>query len=242
MPILDEILATITEDEAVSEVRTCVFWTAVVSRGCGLASTGREEGRHAGPVVKEAGALGSRTALELAGLARSDSLREAAIGIAALNSLLEIDRDRCSEVNASRIIAEKGRGKRVVIVGGFPFIPSVREVARELTVLEQMPWPGTLPAGEAANVIPQADVVAITGSSFINHSFEGLLSLCSPKAFVIVLGPSTPVSPVLFDHGVDVLSGTQVVDIPRALRYISQGAIFKQVRGVRLISMSKDRT
>ncbi len=58
----------------------------------------------------------------------------------------------------------------------------------------------------------QADIVAITGSALINHSIERLLNLCRPESFVVVLGPTTPLSPVLFDHGVDVICGTRVVD------------------------------
>ena len=241
MTILDEVLSTITQDAPVSEIRTCVFWTAVVSRKCGLASTGREEHPHKGPAVRDAGDLPRQSALDLAQLARSESLREAAIGVAAINSLLEVDENECVEINASKIIVDKGRGKRVVVVGSFPFIPSVREAASDLAVLERMPWPGTLPESEAETVIPCADVVAITGCALINHSIDHLLSLCAPNAFVIMLGPSTPLSPVLFDHGVDAVSGTLVTDPPLALRCISEGAIFKQVRGVRLVSMSGPR-
>lgn len=242
MAILDEILATIAADEPVREIRTCVFWTAVVSRRCGLASTGREDHLHKGPPVRNAGALARESALHLAQLSRSESLREAAIGVAAVNSLLEVDASGCRDVNASQIITEKGRDKKVVIVGSFPFISSVRETAREVVVLERMPWPDTLPEDEAENQVPDADVVAISGSTLINHSIDRLLAICPPSAFVIVLGPSTPLTPVLFDHGVDVLSGTLITDVAVALRCISEGAIFSQVRGARRVSMIRDRT
>lgn len=33
-----------------------------------------------------------------------------------------------------------------------------------------------------------------------HHTFAGLLALCRPDALVMVLGPSTPLSPVLFDY------------------------------------------
>ncbi|NIO72626.1 MAG: hypothetical protein GTN71_27310, partial [Anaerolineae bacterium] len=94
------------------------------------------------------------------------------------------------------------------VVGHFPFIPRVREAARQLWVLEKRPGEGDLPAEAASEVIPQADVVAITGTSLINHTFEELIGLCRPEAFVLVLGPTAPLSPVLFNYGVDVISGT----------------------------------
>jgi uncharacterized protein (DUF4213/DUF364 family) len=145
------------------------------------------------------------------------------------------------DMNASKIILEKGMGKNVAIIGSFPFVPSVKEVARHLSVLERVPQPDTLPEIETQTVIPCADVVAITGSAVINHSIDWLLSLCHPDAYVIVLGPSTPLTPILFEHGVDALSGTLVTDIPLALQSISEGAIFRQVLGVRRVSMIRDR-
>jgi uncharacterized protein (DUF4213/DUF364 family) len=44
---------------------------------------------------------------------------------------------------------------------------------------------------------------------------------------VLVLGPSTPLSPVLFDHGAHLLSGSVVEDIESVLRAVAQGANFR---------------
>jgi uncharacterized protein (DUF4213/DUF364 family) len=85
-------------------------------------------------------------------------------------------------------------------------------------------------------------VVAITGTSLINHTFEGLVQLCRPEAFVLVLGPSTPLSPLLFHYGVHALSGTVVDDVDEVLRYVEQGATFRQIHhhGVRLLTMCRE--
>jgi uncharacterized protein (DUF4213/DUF364 family) len=56
---------------------------------------------------------------------------------------------------------------------------------------------------------------------------------------VVVLGPSTPLSAVLFDYGVDVISGTRVVEPGLALRCLSEGATFPQIKGVRLLTMER---
>ncbi|MBW2353121.1 MAG: hypothetical protein JRF51_07810, partial [Deltaproteobacteria bacterium] len=40
-----------------------------------------------------------------------------------------------------------------------------------------------------------------------------------------------------FDYGVDAISGTRVVDPGLALRCVSQGANFRQMRGIRLLTM-----
>ncbi|MGA2286047.1 MAG: DUF364 domain-containing protein, partial [Dehalococcoidia bacterium] len=46
-------------------------------------------------------------------------------------------------------------------------------------------------------------------------------------------------SPVLFDFGIDIVSGARVFDPPRVLRQISQGAGFRQMTGVRRLTMRR---
>jgi uncharacterized protein (DUF4213/DUF364 family) len=246
--IIDDLIASLGSDAPLREVRVCAFWTAVVLEDgrCGLASTLQPEEPHGGAShalpVRRAGHLLECSALELAEYARSESTLEASIGLAAINSLLEVDESHCMELNAEEVILSEGAGRKVAIVGHFPFIPRVREAAEKLWVLEKKPVRGDMPAERAAEVLPQADVAAITGTSLINHTFEGLVRLCRPDALVIVLGPTTPLSPVLFDYGVDVISGTKVVDAEAVLRCIGQGATFKQVKGVRLLTMRRKKT
>jgi len=242
LKVIDDIIAGIKADDPVKEVRACMFWTAVVSKRCGLASTLSEEGpHHVKNPVPEAGLLTTKTALELALYANSASLPEASIGLAAINSLIDIDHERCADKNALEILKEKSQGKRVAIIGHFPFIPKLRQVASELWVLEKHPIEGDLPESETAGILAKADVVGITGTTLINHTFEGLMELCK-NSFVVVLGPSTPLSPVLFDYGVDALSGVEVTDADSVLHSISEGANFRQVSkggGVRLLTIGK---
>ena len=82
-------------------------------------------------------------------------------------------------------------------------------------------------------------MVGITGASFINHTVEKLLDL-SKDSFVVMVGPTTPLSPVLFDYGVDVLAGVKVVEPEKTIHSISEGAIFPQVEGVKLVTMAKE--
>lgn len=55
----------------------------------------------------------------------------------------------------------------------------------------------------------------------------------------MVLGPSTPLSPVLFEHGAAILAGARVSAEAAALRTIGQGAAFQQVEGVRPVTLVK---
>jgi uncharacterized protein (DUF4213/DUF364 family) len=190
-------------------------------------------------MVKEPGFLLDKTPLDLANLAYSQSILEAAIGMATINSLLEIDEDSCIKLNAADLIMEKGKGKRIAIVGHFPFVPRVRENSKELWVVEKNPREGDFGEAEADNLIPQADVVAITGTALTNHTLDHLLELCSSAAYVILLGDTAPLSPIFFDCRVDALCGTKVVDSEAALRCVSQGANFRQIRGVKRLTMMR---
>lgn len=221
-------------DAPVREARAGAYWAAVWSRYCGLASTLGD------PAAVDVEKLRRLSARELAQMALSPAGKEAAIGIAAINSLMEIDEARCQELNARDLLMERGAGKKVALVGHFPFVPQLRDAVGELSVLELQPRPGDLPASEAPRVIPEADVVAITGTALVNGTMEDLLGYCRPRSLVVLLGPTTPLSPVLFDYGVDVICGTRIVDPPAILAYVEAGKSFREMTGVRTLAMHRD--
>jgi uncharacterized protein (DUF4213/DUF364 family) len=240
MKIIDDLISTLNFDASVKDIRQGVFHTGVLTRYCGLAATlPRDALKQEGPLVKEPGFLLDKTSRDLAQMVYSDSLLEAAVGMATINSLLEVDLESCTEVNAAEVILEKGQGKNVAIIGHFPFLPRVREKAKALWVIEKNPREGDFNEADADRFIPQADVVAITGTSLTNHTLPHLLQLCNPKAFIIMLGDTVPLSPVLFDYGVHALSGTRVMDADLALKCVSQGANFRQIKGTKKLTMVK---
>lgn len=243
MNILQELLASIKEDAPVRSVLVGAHWTLVCSRRCGLASTLLDDHPHGHSQVREVGRLHLKSARGLAEFAASDNLLEASIGLAAINSMVEVDESRTIEGSAAEVLAARGRGRSVALVGHFPFIPELKDKVGELWVIEQNPVEGEYPAETAADVIPRADLVALTGTTLINQTFDGLMALCRSDAQVLVLGPSTPLSPVLFEHGVQIVSGALVTDEEAVLRAVSQGANFRQLhhQGVRLVTIEKGR-
>jgi uncharacterized protein (DUF4213/DUF364 family) len=245
MAVIDTLIDSVTGDHCVKDVLVGAFDCMVVSRGAGLSSAfrdpcGPESRCGKGPPrgVTDAGDLIGMSARELAGYARSEKLLEASVGVATVNSLIEPVQSIINEVNAFDVITERGEGKRVVIVGHFPFVKRLTGMA-DLRVIQEEPWMREEALKEAEKKLPGCEVVAITGSSLINHTFDRLLEI-SRDAFVIVLGPSTPLSPVLFDLGVDVLCGTVVEDRELALRCIAQGATYREIRGIRRVAMKKN--
>lgn len=74
-----------------------------------------------------------------------------------------------------------------------------------------------LPAEQAEQVLPQADIAAITGTALLNGTIDELLSLCQKDTLIMVLGPTSPLSPVWFEYGVSIVSGTRVTDAAMVL-------------------------
>jgi uncharacterized protein len=242
-----ELLATLPDAE-VLDVCIGLHWTAVVAqaegqRRCGMASTLiRRHAHSAEPDVPQAGELHTLSGLDLARLACTGQPPLTSVGVAAINALLPPRPELWHDLNAEEVIAAHGKDKTVALIGSFPFIPRLRTRVGRLIVLELDPGPDELPAESAPDILPQADVAALTSMALVNHTLERLLGLCKSTAMVLLLGPSTPLSPILFEHGVDVLSGSIVTDIDRVLTAIKQGANFRQVHraGVRLVTMYND--
>jgi uncharacterized protein (DUF4213/DUF364 family) len=239
----EALLSELKADAPVRQVLVGAFWTAVVLEGdpphCGLASTLRAETHDEGPPILRPGHLCEHGGRELAEWLRSPRILEASIGMAAYNALLEVDESACTELNAEEVLVQRGAGKRMAIVGHFPFVERLRQAAEACWVLELRPRPGDLAASQAAEVLPQADVVALTGTSLLNHTFDELIALCRPESFVVLLGASAPLSPVLLERGVDAVSGTRVVDVPAVLQAVGEGATFRQIPGKRLLTMMR---
>jgi uncharacterized protein len=243
MELLEKIMVSLPDGE-VNDIRIGLHWTAVVAningyKRCGLASNPIKNTmltRDELASLKE-----GKSAHELCSLATRHDSYLASVGLATVNALLPRQPESWIDINAGEVIAHYGRGKRVALVGHFPFVTELREQVGELNVLELHPREGDLHASEAPQVIPNADVVAITSMAIINGTIEGLLKLCPPQAFVLVLGPSTPLSPVLFDCGIDLLSGSVVEDIEPVLDGIEAGMHFRQLKhlGVRLVTINR---
>ena len=243
MDIFEILLPSLPEGK-VLEVEIGLFWTAVLVEvdgrlSCGLASTlGKEENEHNGPAIREPGKLERYSTRELAGLVRSESFTEVSVGLAAINALLPRPKDPV-DLPADEYIARQGSQSRVAVIGHFPFVDRLRPRVKDLWVIELKPKPGDLPAEAGPEFIPQADILAITSTTLINHTFDEVMRHRKPGARVMLLGPSTPLSPHLFNFGVHVLSGS-IVERPEAiLPLLRQGANFRQIKpqGIRLVTI-----
>lgn len=240
MKILDDLISSLDYNAEIKDIRLGVFQTAVYTRGCGLSSTPHGIGHiHGDSPVRDAGLIMKKNSRELVEMVRSASLFEASIGMAAINSLNKVDIERCRELNAASLLGEKGRGKKMAIIGHFPFIPQLKEVCDQVWVIEKNPLEGDFSENESERLLSQADVVGITGMAITNHTLDNLLGYCGPMTYVMILGGTTPLSPVLFDYGIDSLSGTVVTKPGSVLEAVSQGATYRQLKDVKRLIMER---
>lgn len=241
MQLLEELINSLKRDLPVTAGVVGSHLIAVASRRLGLAAhLPRAEGRELVSSEKAMFTLVGRSARDLAMWLMGDEWLRAGIGMASLNSLLEIDHGKLHEINAKHIIADRAAGKNLMVVGHFPFVNTIRTSVRNLWIMEKKPGAEYISEEEGYHLLPEADVVAITGSSLINHTFERIMSNCRSGSFKIMLGPSTPLSPVLFDYGLDAIGGALVEVVNTVLAEVEQGAAFRNLKGVRTVVMAKD--
>ena len=81
-----------------------------------------------------------------------------------------------------------------------------------------------VPADRAREVIPQAEVLVVTGATLVNHTLEGILEMAQPGAEVAVIGPTVSFTPEpLFERGVTVAGGVLVKDAEGLLDVLAAG-------------------
>ncbi len=244
--ILDSIKSTIPEayfSEPITNLAAYAHFTVLKSKRLGLSMTLNDDRIFE---FKGPGTIHSLGSIETVGLKTimewTNSLHgiERSFAIAAINSCIPLSGKRYFQGNALEIARILGQNKNVVVVGHFPNMDKIKEAAAKFTILEKRPKEGDLPAEDAHKVIPEADVVALTGVTCLNDTIEGLLALKKPGAKFIVLGPTVPLSSVLFNFGVDIIGGAWVTDEKDTIKMVSQGATARYVDSIKNVLYPKD--
>ncbi len=252
-------------DLTVPDVRVGVFYTAAqLSDGCtGVAFTPRgltdtvccPKSAAAAP---PAGRLAGRDAWTLARYAQSPVPLRRAVGVAVLNALSAtamadhgVPGGRAIAGLDALAAAEVRPDDRVAMVGGFlPFIKALKGRVEALWVvdkhreaLKEDELPFWRPPEQAAEVLSQASVVLITGSSLVEGGIDDLLQAATNARRTILAGPTaSPWPPPFFERGVDVLGGVEILDGDRMLQVVSEGGsgyFFED--GAAKISIVRDR-
>lgn len=225
--IYDKLIASIPDDLRIEACLTGLSWFLVRSKGVGIAMTPPEGSRD----YCFTGKINGASVKEVAQWVKSWNYFEAAMGLAAINSVINTPQ-RLEETLAVKWeeqpskdvfvqMREQLRGKKVAVIGHFRDLELLAPLC-ELSILERRPQQGDYPDPACEYILPQQDFVFITATTLINKTLPRLLEL-SRNAFVVLAGPSTPLSPVLFEYGIDMLAGTAVVEQQTVWRLMQEG-------------------
>jgi uncharacterized protein (DUF4213/DUF364 family) len=222
------ILLERDEGAVVSDVRIGLGYTGVMldDNRAGVAYTFREEAKGGCSVFRRLRPLSGRHSSELVALLPSDDPIEAAVGLACVNALVNVEDVRFQTGDVLKHLDLRS-DDHVGMVGYFgPLVRILEERVRTLTVFERLRQPSGLirPAEEAENTLTKCQVALITATSIINHSMEKLLEAAARCREVVVLGASTPLIPEAFlTRKVTLLSGLVVQEPREVLRIVSEG-------------------
>lgn len=225
--IYDELINLIPEDLEIKEFTAGLNWFLVNSGNTGMAMTPREGISR----ISAAGKVSGMKVREAAKLMKSWNNYDAALGLAAVNSFINVP-EKIEEVSGIPLsdhvkvdvfeyMRDKIKGKKVAVIGHFPNLEKLADIC-ELSILERIPQRGDFPDPACEYILPQQDFVFITGTTLINKTLPRLLQLSS-NAFVVVVGPSTPMTPALFKHGINMLAGTVVTEPEKVWTMLKEG-------------------
>lgn len=185
---------------------------------------GKLRGRRAADLLDEA--------MEQVGIRRT-------LGIATLNALAQMANEDRTDGGVEIVegldafaAAQVGVDDTVVVVGAFvPFLRELRRIGARHWVLEKDPStlkPHEMPyfreAERAPEVVPEADVLIITGTTLANDTLGDLIALAKPSARIVVVGPTVTMIPdAFFERGCHILGGIKVTDADAFLDILSEG-------------------
>jgi uncharacterized protein (DUF4213/DUF364 family) len=250
--IARELIAFIKDSDVVNrlkivpgDIRIGVFYTGVVlnTGHAGMSYTPIQEipeavccpRSHAKMPV--AGKLLNMQIAELMDYALDDNALKAAVGIATINALSAIllEDEACQYKpsaygNALDLVKITGEDT-VAMVGAFPpFIKRIQEITKKLFVIERNPRvadKGDMIEIESEarlrEIIPQANIIVITGVTLVNHTLGPVLELAKNASEIIVVGPTASVYPEpLFARGVTVMGGVRIADAAKMIHLIGE--------------------
>jgi uncharacterized protein len=125
-------------------------------------------------------------------------------------------------------------GKSITIVGAFQsYIQKIAATPNRLRVLEMnrnafRPEQEKyfVPANEFRTVIPDSDILIITGQTLVNNTIDDLLSVVRDGTEVVVTGPSGNIMPdILFGNRVTMIGASRYTKPELVFEVVGQGGL-----------------
>jgi len=225
--LIDRALS-MAQTKKVKDVRAGLGYTCVMLEdgGCGLAYTFRNELGSCCGTLGAAGRLIGMHAGEIIPWAKENNRLKAAIGLAAINAVINDGNKNWDPGNVLTALT-LCESETFGMVGAFhPILTKVKTMTKNIYVFEQNAPEGSgfYPPEAIPLHLPKCDAVVITATSIINHTFDEIASCCKNAREVCLVGPSTPLCPEVFGkYPVTLLAGSVVKSPELILQIVSQG-------------------
>ena len=223
--LYEAIAAGVESEEIIRRTASAELWSMVeTEKASGIAMTTPCES--IAPMYEKYEGLSIKEAVKAVG---SWNLTEASLALAAANAYYNTV-DRMEALGAKEpydnycTAGLDFEGKTVGLIGHLRGPEDMYKKAKKVYILERSPQPGDYPDSACDFILPQCDIVLITGSSIINKTLPHLLELCR-YAFTILTGPSVPLCPELLDLGIDRIAGMAVTNREGMRRHVLENAI-----------------
>lgn len=155
-------------------------------------------------------------------LLESREILKRSVGMACLKSLLP-DPKETVDGNAIDLVEQAAAHAPSCFIGHFKTAAEWREQGYPVTIVELFPRPGDIHWDEADEQLHQAEIVLMTGLTVVNETLEAVIRRTPSAKLRIIMGPTVPASPALFDYGIDLLGITQIDDVERMSDYALLG-------------------
>jgi len=219
----DELISNIP-DTPVKTVTMGLNWTLVeTADGCGLAHT-PARGAAGCRNVPFANDIASKSLKEMAKLALSWNPFDAALGIAAINAHYNSPDIPGADTNGMDMISPADTS--VAVIGGFK---NIKEKFEDARVIEITPTDQQFPQSAATQILKSSEAAIITASTFGNKTLPDLLE-AARHCETVLLGPGTPLAPLLHSYGIDILSGLVVEDADAVRAVVAAGGSVKDIK------------
>lgn len=246
--LYDSLIEEIPSDLVIDDCLIGLHWTYVrAGEYAGIAMTYQGSsisGLANGPVI-------GKSLRDAASGIKSWDMLQASMGMAACNAwfntpdkmaVFGIDRGDDRDAGPGKSIFDEPMesllGKKVAVIGHFPYIEKQLGGKCRLSVLEREPEGTDYLDSACEYLLPEQDAVFITGMTLTNKTLPRLLTL-TQNAKTVLVGPSSPITPILFRFGVDSIAGFYITDREATRALAAQAAHTEIFRGGRRVTFSK---
>lgn len=249
MRIFDRLAQTLPSDAVIQDAVVGIFWTFVQTQyGEAVSATAhRWIEDPPGAIIPCAGNLVGMRVADLLPLYDSPSLTARSLANAAVSASFSVQNmtghifPGKGQDLLEKICAASDRNMHIALIGHFHFADELAKLGHSLDIyeLDSRCFDGEIPASQIPQKLPTADIVVMTSSTLLTHATEDILSATRRDAFKMIVGPTVPLHPILWDYGFDAICASVIDDPTQVRNAAAQGGNHKQMTGAKKLNFTR---